>query len=454
MSRLVLERGFDPDDAQEFKRRANGPHTLKWKANVTRWIGGEETQLYHDLPITGGTLTLDSSDPTRRKLTLEIAGLGQLVPDAPNDPLACFGQIVKLWCTIDRQDGTWFDWIKMGEFPIQTTTSEWPSMIQTIECADYSVTVDDYLHEHKRAYNKLSVYNAIKQITEAALPDRAFSIHTEDNARNIKVEPHTVAEAGSSRWETATTIAQARGFETFFDWNGNLVIRHDLTNDDADSIPGVGPDIGSMSSPVAVIADGPGGNLVGLTSSVTREGACNGVFITMHETISQKIQAKKSQETKTGVREPDPDDVQEDGSRFPPDDENKPDAEVPMVPNPKAGDRRVNVTIQALGTGPIAWGDKYGRQPIVLERNVKRITDSNVSTQKRRAKRLLHRRGGVIRSIDMDVVGLYWVEPDDRVRVHYDGRTEAHYIASIEFDLAGKNPARIKTRSLTVEDPG
>jgi hypothetical protein len=128
--------------------------------------------------------------------------------------------------------------------------------------------------------------------------------------------------------------------------------------------------------------------------------------------------------------------------------------EVPTIPNPKAGDPRVNVTVKALGVGAVKWGDKFGRQNIVLERNVKRINDNIINAQIHRAKRLLHKRGGVIRSIDLDAVGLYWLEPDDKVRVKYAGRTEAHYVASIEFDLSGAEPARVRTRSLNVTDPG
>lgn len=415
MSRLVT-RGFNPVDAAEFKDRANGPHTVRWKASSYRWSGGTEQLIYDDLPIVGGTLSLDSSDPTRRHLTLDIAGVGQLVPDAPADPLAPFGQYLKLWSTIDRTNGGFFGWLKHGEFPIQTISSEWPSMQQTVDCVDYSAVVGDYLHTQKKAYNHRSVYDAVRQITEAALPDKAFTIHTHDGVRSTQVEPHTIADAGSDRWEVAVGIAQARGFETFFDWNGDLVIRDDITNDDNETIPGVGPDIGTVSSPIAVIADGLGGNLVGLTASVTREGGCNGVFINLHETASQTLRNKKGQ----------------------------------LV----AGDKRVNVQVSALGTGAIAWGNRYGRQSLVIEKPVKVITDDVVAAHTRRAKRLLHRRGGVIRTLDVDAVGCYWVEPDDRVRIKYDGRTEAHYVASIEFDISGASPARIRTRSLTVEDPG
>jgi hypothetical protein len=414
MSRLS-SRGYSAQDAADFRTRANGPHTLRWKASSYRWSGGVEHLLYDDLPLVGGTLSLDASDPTRRKLTLDVGGGEALVPVTSADPLAPFGQLVKLWCRIDRADGSWFPWLKHGEFPIVTVTSEWPSLVQTVECQDYSSVVDDYLHTKKKSYNHLTVHNALKQITEAALPDKVFAIHSEDHAKTIKVEPNSVAESGSSRWETATMIAQARGFETFFDWDGDLVIRDDVTDDQDETIPAVGPDIGTVTNPIATIRDGAGGNLVALTVAVTREGACNAVFINIHETASQTLRAKKKK---------------------------------------LAGDKRVNVQVSALGDGAIAWGDKFGRVPIVMERQVKLITDDIVAAQRRRARRLLNRRGGVVRTVDLDAVGLYWLEADDKVRIVYHGVTEAMYVASIEFDLSGQSPARIRCRSLSVTDPG
>jgi hypothetical protein len=110
--------------------------------------------------------------------------------------------------------------------------------------------------------------------------------------------------------------------------------------------------------------------------------------------------------------------------------------------------------VQALATGSTAWGDRYGRQNVVIEKAVHVITDDVVSAQRQRAKRLLHRRGGVVRSCDIDVVGCYWLESDDRIKVQYDGRTEFHFVSSIEFDISGESPARIRTRSLTTSDPG
>jgi hypothetical protein len=465
----LTDRGFTQAEADEFAERCSGSHTLKWTADVFRWQGGELVQIYDDLPIVGGTLSLDGSDPTRRRLTMDIAGGEELVPDDPDDPTAPFGQIVKAWLHVDRADGSWFPRLKQFEGPIQTTTVEWPSLTQTVECADYSWLIDAFLYEKKVSYNNKTVRQAIQDIVRDAIPDSAFFIQSPDDANSVRVEPHTVSEAGQGRWDMAQTIAAARGYDTYFNHNGNLVIKKAVTNnsDDVETIPSSGgPDIGTVSDPAGVIKDGPGGNLVALTVGATREGAINGVFVNVHETVSQTLAARKKREAETGTKEDDPDydpdwddvlrgddpppDVAEPGN---PDLENG-DPEVPKIPNPKAGDPRVNVQVKALAVGATKWGDRYGRQSLVLERNVKRINDNVINAQIHRAKRLLHRRGGVIRSVDMDVVGAYWVEPDDKVKLKYAGRSENHFVASVEIDLAGEEPTRIRTRSLTTKDPG
>ena len=77
------------------------------------------------------------------------------------------------------------------------------------------------------------------------------------------------------------------------------------------------------------------------------------------------------------------------------------------------------------------------------------------------AKRILHRRRGVTRYLDLHTLPLYWLEPDDRVRIKWrefedDELTitsEAHFVARVELDLAG-GPMVLRTRTLNVTDPG
>jgi hypothetical protein len=103
---------------------------------------------------------------------------------------------------------------------------------------------------------------------------------------------------------------------------------------------------------------------------------------------------------------------------------------------------------QHVTSGPLAYGDDFGRIPIVETTSVHKLTDDIKNRRIRRAKKLLQRRRGLIKYLDFDALPLYWLEPDDRVRIppavgHYD-----FYIQRIEFDLAG-GPMRCRTRTMS-----
>lgn len=411
-------RGWDPDDAEQFRARSVGPHTQDWKLDVYRWLpGGGNDPVALDVPIVGGSLVIDSSDKYRRTLRVEVGGGEAWAPTSKLSPLVPFGQRIFLFARIDRADGSWFPWLKMGEFWIQSHVFERPSLIVTIEAADYGAAVDEFLHLNHKSYGGMTLRQALLNMVQAALPNSGFLVQPNAPEPSGQVTSY-VAEAGKGRWESAVELAAKFGREIFFDANGNLVIRPDLTDDDDDSIPGVGPDIGTVSNPVATIRDRQGGNLLGMTASVTREGACNGVAFALSRTLSKKVKKKKVS------------------------------VEVYRTVSAVAGP-----------SSPVAWGDLFGRLPIVIPQHVEKFTDALIANRQQRANHLLHRRRGVVRYIDLDSLPLLWLEADDKIRLLWHAgedptpNREDHFVQRIEFDLAG-GPMRIRTRQLNVTDPG
>jgi hypothetical protein len=429
MSRLT-GRGYSPDDAAMMQQRCNGPHSFKWKASV--WRG--TTKLYDDIPLTGGTLTLDSSDPIRRHLTLEVGGGEEWAPKNANSPLVPFGQRITLWVTCDRQDGSWLPWLKMGEYQVFTHSFERPSMMTTVECHDISGAVDEYLLLGKRSFVDQTIRDAIVDLCEEAVPGYVFGVvasaASDDPDKAIK---NYVADAGTSRWEACVELASRRGHEAFFNANGDLVLRYDVTDDNDESIPGTGPDIGTVSSPIGTIKDGQGGNLVGLTATVSREGATNGVRINLHSTVPRKVRKKHDRDAAASWED------------------------APITAH----------VSEFQSSGPVAWGGLFGRIPIVIERDLKDLkrwsnggaeTWSNAQADAHQdARRILHRRRGLTRYLDIHALPMYWLEADDKVKIQWrDGATtvtEYHFVQRVEFDLAG-GPMEIKTRQLNVVDPG
>jgi hypothetical protein len=390
-------------------------------ARCYRWLpGGGEELLLDDVPITGGTLTLDASDPVRRRLSLQLGDAP--VPQTYLDPLVPFGQYLKLWVTIDRSDGTWFPWLKQGEYPIQSYVFERPSRAATVEAVDYSGRVDEYLYLAKRNYAGATVAGAIKSMVDDALPNRVASTDPSniwDTATTTKVLNYAVTPGGG-RWQAAVELAARKGAECFFNWNGDLVIRRALSDADDITGPSNGPDIGTNTNPVLRISDGPAGNMVAMTATVTRDGGCNRVELILNPTATQRGKAKKP-------------------------------------PPPEYTTRHVHAEVT---DGPAKWGDVFGYLPIVISADVFKTTPAVLNQYQGRANGIKKRRRGVVRYIDLDVVGAYWAEPDDHVQLTWKEdtpgvtRTEDHYVAAVTFDLSGQAPTRVTTRQLAVEDPG
>lgn len=429
MSRLT-GRGFTTSEANAFEARCVEPHVTQWRANCYK---GSDL-IAEDVPVVGGTLTLDSSDPVRRKLTIEIGGGERWAPVSSNSPLVPFGQRITLWCRIDLPDGSWSPWLKQGEYHIVTHSFERPSLIATVDCVDLSGAVDEYKFLQQKSWIGHTVRNSVVQMVQEALPNKVFSVDASNSAETTTVSSF-VADSGMGRWEASTTLAFTKGHECFFDSNGDLVIRHDVTDDNDESIPGNGPDIGTVTNPIATLRDGNNGNIIGMTATTTREGGCNGVRINLHSSVPKKKRRKKNRDKK-----------------------------------PEWRDAPINAHITELQVGgPVDWGDTFGRIPIVIDRDVKDLKkwgqggaetwNEMQAAYTARARHLLHRRRGVVRYIDLDCVPLYWLEPDDKVNLKWrvgednDVRVESHYAQMVEFDLAG-GPMRVRTRSLNVTDPG
>jgi len=391
-------------DALEFKDRCRESHTARWSADVTRWDGSDEVTLATDIPITGGRLTLDAGDQIRRQLTITVGGGDEWEATAANDPLPPWGQRIHLYVQIDRAGGGWFPRLKMFTGPIRENVFERPSLITTLTCADPGSTLHEYLHVRRKGYGGQTLVDAIDAMIDAALPSGLYDVEASAGAVDVDVKTF-VADAGQSRLEAANEVAGKWGYEVFFDWAGDAVIRRDLTDDDdATWDPSeAGPDIGDVARPVAVFADMEHGNLVGTTVSLSREGSVNGVAVNLD-----------------ALRKP------------------KDDPDTPLHWN----------HLETAG-GSIAWGDVFGRIPLVETKDVDKITDPLTDRQTQRARKLLKRRRGMVQFVDFDAIPSYWVEPDDRVTVSINGAAPAnYYLERIEFDLTG-DAMRCRTRVLT-----
>lgn len=410
-----------------FKARCLASHTREVRIRSYRWNAGEGTptvmpltlpggrQLF-SIPITEGTLTIDSTDPTRRKLTITVPG-EEWQPTDEDHPLAPFGQFLMVWVRIDKPDGSWFDWLKLGEFPIVSHELTQPDGSSVVTAADWSQRVNEYGYVDKHSWASRTRVEAIKAAVDEALP-RVYTVHSSANANLLVGEEAGQVASGTGRWDWVQAICDAAGLEAFFDRFGDLVIRNAIVDVD-ETLPGVGPDVGTATNPVASLTQGQGGSITGMRIRTTREGGCNGIILTVTPTASPP---KKGSYNK---------------------DQYKPDT-----------------MLRKWDRGSAAWSDVFGRITVQREKKVTRRTAQAVLDAQRWAGGLLARRRGVIRRLDIDAVPMWWLEPDDRIQVVWKQRLpdgsehtfdEAHYVEAIEFPLTRDGgPMRVRTRQVTV----
>jgi hypothetical protein len=400
--------------AAAFAERCVRSHTVRVKVDVYRWdaeAGG--LRIAADIPVTDARLMLDASQDYRRSLSVVVPGQ-EWVPATHTDPLTPFGQWLVPYVAVDLGDGSWSNWLKLGEFAIQTSVVERPSGIHTVEAADWSAMVDAVQIEGNRGWRNRTPAVVIGELVDEALP-KVYRAHVAQAAKANPLDSFA-AKPGQGRWQVIQGLADRRALEVLFNANGDLVIRREITDEDTEtgSFPAEdgGPDIGTKTSPTAVLADGEGGSLIALTATVTREGGINRVVVRRTGTVTRQKKGKKK------------------------------------------GNEAVDVVVVRTATrtdGPTKWGDVYGRVNLVEESNAGRITDAVRDAAQRRADALLRRRGGVIRYLDLDALPMWWLEPDDVVRLQWGGRTEHHYVQAVTFDLTGGAPMRVRTRQLAVE---
>lgn len=421
----IRSRGWDVKDehisdaqADEFRARAQVSHTERWTADVTRFRRDTDghphiVTIAEDIPVTGGSLVIDSSDPIRRRLSITVAGGADWDPDEDWDDdtweptsaaaaLVPFGQWITLYVTVDKAGGGWFPRFQVFTGPIRTNVWERPSQVMTVEATDSSQTIADYLHLRRHTYKDVSVRDAIAQMVNDALPNALYDIDAIPRADDATIN-HYTAEAGEPRWDTCVELAGRHNMEVFVDAWGDVCIRKEITDDDDDNWDPAqpGPDIGHVGNPVCKFRDQQGGNLLGITSTLTREGSVNGVITTV--TLKKK----------------------DNSSNWTP--------------------------LTFINSGPFRWGDRAGRMPMVDSRTFNKRPDDMTDMMSSRGRKLLRRRGGMLRYHEFDALPQWWAEPDDKVSITVDGRTESHYLSSVEFDLTG-GPMRCRTRTVATGD--
>jgi len=217
-----------------------------------------------DLPVGGGSVTIDATSDVRRQLDLSIAD-PSLAPAAGSTtgPLAPFGTELFVRRGIAFPDGS-VEWVPLGWFRVQQVSASLSVGVVRVQCVDRSRTVADAKFlTMTQSVTANTIPNEIKRLVQGAIPTATFI----DQTGSTTMTPELMWE--SERWAAITDLARSIGAECFFDANGNCVLR---------SVP-------SIDSAVSWYVDaGASGVLVEGSRETSRESTYNGVVATGERT--------------------------------------------------------------------------------------------------------------------------------------------------------------------------
>lgn len=251
------------------------PHTPRFReaiassytlaTEVTVLSGGQEVGTVEP---TDGSVTLDAQAQVRGRCTLTFND-PDLVVTGPDSILSPYGNEVQVKRGIRYGDGT-SELISLGIFRIEDVASNDSdgSITTTITGLDrMQRLVDGAFEEPWEQDSGDNFADAILEVVQGAYPDVVTSF-----ASTSVTTPLMGEEAGTDRAYVAIGLAEAIGFELYFDGDGILILRPipQPGQGDPDAFVIEGGDVELESDP----------NLLGIDRNLTREGSFNRVIVT------------------------------------------------------------------------------------------------------------------------------------------------------------------------------
>src|SRR5699024_4505568 len=238
------------------------PHDVTLRADVTK--GGK--RLYSDLPVTGGSISMDANrgKVARRTCDLTISprlpvgtyGEQPALPRTPWEPLGHYGQQIWVRRGVRFPSGL-IEWVPVGMFRIDSVEG---SLLadEPVQVSGVSREQDlaDDIFPSPRTYENGSSVQVIQWLIAGTLPDAEVVPRVSRDGRL----PRTVFE--TDRWEAITTVAAGIGAVVYADPAGRFII------DDQPSLD---------SPPVWQVS--VGSNLVKAKTSSSRSGVYNRIVV-------------------------------------------------------------------------------------------------------------------------------------------------------------------------------
>lgn len=211
-----------------------------------------------DLPVTAGSVTVDSSAAIRRRCTLTVVDPdGTLAPSEPTDALAPYGNEVKLYRGVEG------DLAELGVFRIeQAEVADAGAVTIALTGFDRSGTVQEARFENAYTVAEGTNYGtAIQALITDRLPSVTFNF-----VSTTRTTPLLTFEEGADPWEAAQNMAASIGMDLFFDAAGVCVLR-----------PEPDPLSGAV---VATFVEGVNSVVVAVNNNLTAKPAYNKFIVT------------------------------------------------------------------------------------------------------------------------------------------------------------------------------
>ncbi|OKI19307.1 DUF5047 domain-containing protein [Streptomyces sp. CB03911] len=241
------------------------PHQVVTK--VDAYFGGVLTVA--DLPIDGGSVSVDRGSKVRRSLTVTLADPAYLPWDA-TDPLAVYGQQLAVSRGIKFPDGT-VELVPLGLFRVDEPQGDVDMGPVTVTGkTSEAIIQDDRFVVPVSTAGYVSTVAAITDLLHQTIPG-AVIVNATAGTRDPAVAV-VVWDAQADRWDAVQQLAASMHAEIYVDVLDRFVI--------ADV-----PDL-STAVPVWDIADGPTGNLISASRAMSRAGVYNGVIVSGENTAS------------------------------------------------------------------------------------------------------------------------------------------------------------------------
>ncbi|MFI6444710.1 DUF5047 domain-containing protein [Kitasatospora sp. NPDC050543] len=222
-----------------------------------------------DLPITGGSVTVDRGSKIRRALSLTLADPAYL-PWGATDPLAVYGQQLVVSRGIRFPDGT-TELAPLGTFRIDEPSGDVDLGPVTLTGKTLEAAIqDDRFTAPTSTSGYATTVAAITALIQETLPT-ATILNSTVGARNPACAT-VVWDAQADRWDAVTQLATSMHAEIYVDVLGRFVV--------ADI-----PDL-STAAPVWDVAEGPTGNLIAASRKMARAGVYNGVIVSGENSAS------------------------------------------------------------------------------------------------------------------------------------------------------------------------